>query len=52
MNLLNDINARGTTVVVATHAKDIVDRMKKRVIQIEKGNIVRDDRKGGYDSEV
>lgn len=42
MNLLNDINARGTTVVVATHAKDIVDRMKKRVIQIEKGNIVRD----------
>ena len=52
MNLLNDINARGTTVVVATHAKDIVDRMKKRVIQIEKGNIVRDDRKGGYYSEV
>ena len=52
MNLLNDINARGTTVVVATHAKDIVDRMKKRVIQIEKGNIVRDDKKGGYDSEV
>ena len=52
MNLLNDINARGTTVVVATHAKDIVDRMKKRVIHIDKGNIVRDDRKGGYDSEV
>ena len=36
MTLLNDINARGTTVVVATHAKDIVDRMKKRVIQIER----------------
>ena len=52
MNLLNDINLRGTTVVVATHAKDIVDRMKKRVIQIERGNIVRDDKKGGYDSEV
>lgn len=52
MNLLNDINLRGTTVVVATHAKDIVDRMKKRVIQIEHGNIVRDDKKGGYDSEV
>ena len=50
MTLLNDINARGTTVVVATHAKDIVDRMKKRVIQIEKGNIIRDDKKGGYDS--
>lgn len=52
MNLLNEINMRGTTVIVATHAKDIVDKMKKRVIQIEKGNIVRDDKKGGYDSEV
>ena len=52
MNLLNDINLRGTTVVVATHAKDIVDQMKKRVIQIDKGNIVRDDKKGGYDSEI
>ena len=51
MNLLNDINLRGTTVVVATHAKDIVDTMKKRVIQIDKGNIVRDDKKGGY-SEI
>ncbi len=52
MNLLSDINNRGTTVVVATHAKDIVNKMKKRVIQIEEGNIVRDDKKGGYDSEV
>ena len=52
MTLLNDINNRGTTVVVATHAKDIVDRMKKRVIQIEEGNIIRDDKKGGYDSEI
>ena len=52
MMLLNEINMRGTTVIVATHAKDIVDRMKKRVIQIEKGNIVRDDKKGGYDSEI
>ena len=51
INLLNDINMRGTTVVVATHAKDIVDTMKKRVIQIDKGNIVRDDKKGGY-SEI
>ena len=48
MNLLNEINLRGTTVVIATHAKDIVDQMKKRVIEIEKGVIVRDDRKGGY----
>ncbi len=50
MNLLNEINARGTTVVMATHAKDIVDKMKKRVIEINHGVIVRDDRKGGYDS--
>ena len=48
MNLLNEINLRGTTVVIATHAKDIVDQMKKRVIEIDKGVIVRDDRKGGY----
>ena len=52
MNLLNDINMRGTTVVVATHAKDIVDQMKKRVIQIDKGEIIRDDKKGGYNSEI
>jgi len=50
MNLLNEINARGTTVVMATHAKDIVDKMKKRVIEINNGIIVRDDKKGGYDS--
>ena len=52
MTLLDDINKRGTTVVVATHAKDIVDRMRKRVIQIEDGHIIRDDKKGGYNSEV
>ena len=51
MSLLNDINLRGTTVVVATHAKDLVDRMKKRVIKIENGNIIRDS-KGGYNSEI
>ena len=52
MNLLNEINMRGTTVVVATHAKDIVDKMKKRVIHIDKGVIDRDDKKGGYDCEI
>ena len=52
MNLLNEINMRGTTVVVATHAKDIVDQMKKRVIHIRKGEIIRDDKKGGYDYEI
>jgi len=51
MTLLDDINKRGTTVVVATHAKDIVDQMRKRVIQIDNGEIVRDS-KGGYNSEI
>ncbi|MBN7772878.1 cell division ATP-binding protein FtsE [Clostridium aminobutyricum] len=43
MRLLEQINLRGTTIVMVTHAKDIVDRMGKRVIVIEKGKIVRDD---------
>jgi len=48
MQLLDQINRRGTTIVMVTHAKDIVDRMGKRVIAIEKGRIVRDDRGGAY----
>lgn len=52
MSLLNEINLRGTTIIIATHAKDIVDQMKKRVIEIEKGVIIRDDRKGGYEREI
>lgn len=51
MSLLNDINRRGTTVVVATHAKDIVDKMEKRVIAINKGVIYSDIKKGGYINE-
>ena len=47
MDLLEQINLRGTTIVMVTHAKDIVDRMKKRVIAIDKGRIVRD-REGIY----
>lgn len=42
MTLLDEINMRGTTIVMVTHAKDIVDRMNKRVIAIEKGHIVSD----------
>ncbi len=42
MQLLEQINMRGTTIVMVTHAKDIVDKMGKRVIAIEKGHIVRD----------
>ena len=51
MDLLKDINTAGTTIVMATHAKDIVDTMKKRVIAIESGNIVRDDSRGMYGNE-
>ena len=51
MELLEDINRSGTTIVMATHAKDIVASMNKRVIAIEKGSIVRDDRKGMYENE-
>ena len=51
MSLLNDINRRGTTVVVATHAKDIVDKMQKRVIAIEKGVVYSDIKKGVYINE-
>lgn len=51
MELLEDINRAGTTILMATHAKDIVNTMKKRVIAIEKGTIVRDDRKGMYGNE-
>ena len=43
MRLLEQINLRGTTIVMVTHAKDIVDKMGKRVIAIEKGKIVRDE---------
>lgn len=49
MDLLEQINLRGTTIVMVTHAKDIVDRMRKRVIAIEKGKIVRDS-KGIYNA--
>lgn len=48
MNLLSDINDRGTTVVIATHAKDIVDSMKRRVITVKSGVITGDIKKGGY----
>lgn len=51
MGLLEDINKSGTTILMATHAKDIVDNMKKRVIAIDRGIVVRDDRKGMYENE-
>jgi cell division ATP-binding protein FtsE len=48
MELLEDINLRGTTVVVVTHNREIVDSMQKRVITLREGVII-DDKKGGYD---
>lgn len=53
MELLDEINRTGTTIVMVTHAKDIVDRMNKRVIAIESGHIVRDDYgQYGYDESL
>lgn len=49
MDTLNNINKTGTTILMATHAKDIVDSMKKRVIAIENGTIIRDEIRGTYD---
>ena len=49
MDLMEYINEKGTTVIIATHDKNMVNRMNKRVIQVEDGKIVRDS-KGGYDA--
>ena len=48
MRLLKDINRRGTTVLVATHAQELVDEMKQRVIQLDDGNVIRDEERGSY----
>ena len=50
MQLLYRINRTGTTVVVATHDKTMVDRMRRRVIEVSRGRIVRDEAGGGYDT--
>ena len=52
MDLLEDINRRGTTIVMATHAKDIVDMMQKRVVTLRRGQVIRDIQKGGYGDEA
>ena len=51
IKLLSEVNQRGTTVIVATHEKYIVDEMRKRVVAINKGLIVRDQEKGLYKDE-
>ncbi|MDE2991928.1 MAG: ATP-binding cassette domain-containing protein [Chloroflexota bacterium] len=48
IQLLVQLNARGTTVVIATHNRTLVDTMRRRVIEIERGRVVRDEPEGGY----
>ena len=52
MKILSEINKRGTTVVMATHAMDIVDKMRRRVIEIENGRLIRDEKRGSYINEA
>lgn len=51
MKLLEQINQRGTTIIVVTHNKEIVNEMQKRVITLKKGVIISDEEKGGYIDE-
>lgn len=51
MDTLDNVNKNGTTILMATHAKDIVNSMRKRVIAIENRTIIRDEIKGTYDYE-
>lgn len=51
MRLLTQINERGTTVLVVTHDKEMVNLMKKRVIKLRKGVIISDEQNAGYDHE-
>lgn len=52
MKLLNEINQRGTTVLMVTHAKDIVNSIRKRVIEISDGRVIRDEARGVYGREA
>jgi len=51
MKILRQINRRGTTVIMITHDKEVVDIMKKRVIELNDGKIIRDQMNGGYGYE-
>jgi cell division transport system ATP-binding protein len=51
MKLLEQINENGTTVLMVTHNREIVDTMKKRVVMMKKGVIISDEEKGGYVNE-
>jgi cell division transport system ATP-binding protein len=49
MQLLYRINRSGTTILMVTHDREMVDKMRKRVIQLEDGRLARDERRGGYE---
>ena len=49
MRLLDRINRTGTTVVMATHDRSIVDTMRRRVIELDRGTIIRDQARGVYE---
>jgi len=51
MQLLYRINRAGTTILMVTHDREMVDKMRKRVIALESGKLSRDERRGGYTSE-
>jgi cell division transport system ATP-binding protein len=51
MQLLYRINRAGTTILMVTHDREMVDKMRKRVIALEEGRLARDERRGGYTSE-
>ena len=51
MQLLYRINRSGTTILMATHDREMVDKMRKRVIALDSGKVVRDERRGGYETE-
>jgi cell division transport system ATP-binding protein len=50
MQLLYRINRAGTTILMATHDREMVDKMRRRVIALENGRLARDERRGGYES--
>lgn len=52
MNILEQINRQGTTIIMATHHAEIVDQLKHRVLAIDEGRLIRDDIDGGYDLEI
>ena len=52
MEVLEAINRTGTTIVMATHNEEIVNSMRKRVVELHEGKIVRDEREGSYDSAL